>query len=493
MLTANQKSNRNFEKTHSERKSKMNAFVNAIQEQEARTTNGMKARQTTSNALVDLFYNIGASRGKNIVPAFTKAFVQDPDLALRIALWARDVREGAGERQLFRDIMVHLEKNDPDAAVRLMNRVPDLGRFDDLFVFNTKPMKDRAYSLLGEHLQSKNGLAAKWTPRKGPVAAEIRQFFGMTPKQYRKSLVTLTNVVESQMCANDWDNINFSHVPSQAARIYKKAFNRHSVKFAEYVEKLVKGDPTVKVNAGAIYPHDILKGIVSMYGVTNKTKTELDHITAQWNALPNYVGDANILPLVDVSGSMTCPAGKGTNVTCLDVSVSLGLYLADKNRGAFNGTFLTFSDSPELITLKGNIVQKAQQMIKSTWGMSTNLHAAFDKILSVAVKNKVPQSDMPKMVLILSDMQFNQCVRHDDSAMEMIERKYASAGYDVPSVVFWNLNSSDNVPVKSDKSGAALVSGFSPSIMTSLLKADPAEFTPAGMMMKTVMSERYAC
>jgi hypothetical protein len=132
-------------------------------------------------------------------------------------------------------------------------------------------------------------------------------------------------------------------------------------------------------------------------------------------------------------------------------------------------------------------------MDKSTWGMSTNLHAAFDKILSTAVKNKVPNSDMPKMLLILSDMQFNQCVRHDDSAMEMIERKYRDAGYEMPSVVFWNLNSSDNVPVKSDKSGAALVSGFSPSIMTSLLSADPQEFTPEGMMMKTIMADRYDC
>lgn len=471
----------------------MNAFVNAVANQEARTQNGMKARKSSANALVDLFYNIGASRGKNIVPGFTKAYVENRDLALRIALWARDARSGAGERQLFRDILTHLEKTDPQSAVRLMNRVPELGRFDDLFVFKSKDMKAKAYTLLGDNLRAKNGLAAKWTPRKGPVAREIREFYGMSPKQYRKTLVGMTKVVESQMCANDWDNINFSHVPSQASRIYKKAFNRHSVKFAEYVQKLVSGDKSVKVNAGAIFPHDVLKGVISAYGSVSYDKTELDHITAQWDALPNYVGDANIMPVVDVSGSMTCPAGKNTNVRCIDVSVSLGLYLADKNKGAFHGTFLTFSEKPELLTLKGNIVQKADQMIKSSWGMSTNLHAAFDKILSTAVKGKVPQSDMPKMLLILSDMQFNQCVRHDDSAMEMIERKYAAAGYEMPSVVFWDLNASDNVPVKSDKSGAALVSGFSPSIMTSLLSADPAEFTPEGMMMKTIMADRYDC
>jgi len=471
----------------------MNAFVNAIANQEARTANGMKARKSSANALVDLFYNIGASRGKNIVPQFTAAYVQDRDLALRIALWARDARSGAGERQLFRDILTHLEKTDPDAAVRLMNRVPELGRFDDLLVFKSQDMKAKAYTLLGDHLRQSNGLAAKWTPRKGEVAREIREFFGMTPKQYRKTLVGMTKVVESQMCANDWDNINFSHVPSQAARIYKKAFNRHSVKFAEYVAKLVSGDKTVKVNANAVFPHEVLKDIISLYGRKTLNKTELDHLTMQWEALPNYMNDANILPIVDVSGSMSSPAGKDTKVTCLDVSVSLGLYLADKNKGVFKDTFLTFSEKPELLTLKGNIVQKVDQMVKSTWGMSTNLHAAFDKILSTAVKNNVPQSDMPSMVLILSDMQFNQCVRHDDSAMQMIERKYAQAGYTVPSVVFWNLNSSGNVPVKSDKSGAALVSGFSPSIMASILGADPQEFTPEGMMMKTIMADRYNC
>jgi hypothetical protein len=177
----------------------------------------------------------------------------------------------------------------------------------------------------------------------------------------------------------------------------------------------------------------------------------------------------------------------------LDVAVSLGLYLADKNKGAFKDTFLTFSGTPELLTLKGDIVQKVNQMITSKWAMDTNLHKAFDKVLAVAVKNNVPQSDMPKMVLILSDMQFNACVNHDDSAMQMIERKFRDAGYEVPGVVFWNLNASDNVPVKSDKSGAALVSGFSPSIMASLLGADPSEFTPEGMMMKTIMNYRYNC
>jgi hypothetical protein len=492
MLTANFKFQLISEnKTHSVKEKKMNAFVNAIATQEARTTNGMKAQKGTSKATVDLFYKIGASRGKNIVGDFTAAYVENQDVALRIAQWARDVRGGAGERQLFRDILVHLEKRDPDMALALLKKVPEVGRWDDIFVFTTPALKSAAYTMLGDALRASNGLAAKWTPRKGKIAAEVRAFFGMTPKQYRKSLVALTKVVETQMCSGDWDNINFNHVPSVASRNYKKAFGRHTPKFAEYVAALVKGTPGVKVNANAIFPHDVLKGVINTYGST-LNKTELDHVTAQWDALPNYVGDASILPIVDVSGSMSCPAGKTGSVTCLDVSVSLGLYLADKNKGVFKDTFLTFSTKSELLTLKGNIVDKVNQMVRSKWDMSTNLHSAFEKILSVAVKAKAPQSDMPAMVLILSDMQFDQCVRNDDSAMQMIERKYAEAGYTAPKVVFWNLNAGDNVPVKSDKSGAALVSGFSPAIMASLLGADVEQFTPEGIMLKTVMVDRYA-
>ncbi len=472
----------------------MNTFVDAVANQEARTDNGMMARKSTAKACVDLFFKIGASRGKNITKEFTAAFVENKDIALRIAQWVRDARGGAGERQLFRDVLVYLEKHDKDAAKALLRKVPELGRWDDIFVVSDKELKAQAYTMLGDALRNRNGLAAKWTPRKGPVALELRQFFGMSPKFYRKSLVDMTKVVESQMCAKEWDEINFSHVPSVAHARYKKAFGRNTEKYAEYVKALVKGDdPIVKVNAGAVYPYDVLKGLINPYGLTFD-KTQLDLITKQWEALPNYIGDANVLPLVDVSGSMSCPAGghnSKSKTTCLEVAVSLGLYLADKNKGKFKDTFLTFSGNPELLTLRGDIVQKIDQMNKSKWEMNTNLVRALDKILSVAVKGNVSQSEMPEMLLILSDMQFDQCARFDDSAFGSIVRKFTDAGYAVPKIVFWNLNASDNVPVKYDTRGVALVSGFSPAIVKAVLAADTDQFTPEAIMMKTIMVPRY--
>jgi len=472
----------------------MSTFVNAVVNQDARTANGMKARKSTANAVVDLFYNAGASRGKNIVPAFAAAMAENRELALRVAAWLRDARGGAGERESFRTILRYLEKNDVEAAKALLTKVPELGRWDDIFVFDSDVMKSAAFTMLGDALRAKNGLAAKWTPRQGKLAAEIRQFFGMSPKFYRKSLVEMTKVVETNMCAKDWDSINFSHVPSVAASRYKKAFNRNTPMYAAYVASLVKGDnPEVKVNAGAVFPYDVLKGRIG--GYMKFDKTELDLVQKQWEALPNFVGDANILPLVDVSGSMTCAAGgygSKSGLTCLEVAVSLGLYLADKNEGKFKDTFLTFSTNPELLHLKGNINQKIDQMVKSDWGMSTDLHKAFAKILDVAVKGGVPQEEMPAMVLILSDMQFNACVRHDDSAMQMIARKYKEAGYTLPKVVFWNLNAAyGNAPVKFDTSGTALVSGFSPAVVKPLLAGDLETFTPESVMLKTIMDDRY--
>jgi len=461
----------------------MTSFAQAVVQNPApaRTANGMRARSGSGAPLVDLFYKIGASRGKNIVPDFERAYQTDSDIALKIALWARDVRGGAGERQLFRDILLHMEKQYPDTLLRLLPFVAEFGRWDDLLIFKTQPVKDAAYTLIGDALRARNGLCAKWMPRKGPVAVEIRNFYGMTPKQYRKSLVALTDVVETKMCARDWDSIEFGKLPSLASARYNKAFGRNAAEaYNAYKARLVKG--TDKVNANAVYPYDVIKTLHA--GGDEKVAD------AQWKALPDYMDGSAVMPLVDVSGSMCTPVAGNKNLQCIDVALALGLYCADKNKGVFKDTFLTFSAKPKAQVVKGTLSQKMIQMNSSDWGMNTNLHAAFDEILRVAVKGKVADADMPKTLLILSDMQFDQCVTYDDTAHKMIVRKYKDAGYTVPNIVFWNLNSYDNVPVKFDKRGTALVSGFSPAVMKGILSG--ADMTPEAIMLATVDVPRYS-
>jgi hypothetical protein len=462
----------------------MNTFVNAVKNTQVvrETTNGMKTYDSSLNSNVDLFFAIGSSRGKDITALFERAYQEDRQLALRIAAWARDVRGGAGERSTFRSLLKFVEANHSNELPMFVNVGPAFGRWDDILELTTPVGKKLAFDLIKEHLLIKqDALCAKWMPRKGNLAAELRTHLGLTPKGYRKTLVTLTKVVETAMCSGDWSNINYGHVPSVAAGRYQKAFLKHDATgYGAY--KAALADGTAKINASAVYPYDVIKSL---------RQGDVDVSKAQWEALPNYIGDALVLPLVDVSGSMSCPAGGNANLTCMDVAVSLGLYLADKNTGPFKDCFLTFSDKSKLEVLRGDIVSKMAQLQRSEWGMSTNLNSAFAEILRVATKNQVAEKDMPRYVLILSDMEFNQCVRDsENTALAMIKSKYAESGYTLPNVIFWNLNArAGNVPVKYNEQGTALISGFSPAIMKSVLSAD--KIDPTSIMLGTVNAPRY--
>ena len=484
-----------------------NTFVQALTQPQvsprpitARTLNGMRARATTSSAALDLFGSIGASRGKNIIPAFEAAFAENQDLALRIAQWARDVRGGAGERQLYRDILLHIEKVNPQLLVdsRLLDNVAELGRFDDLLIFTNPEVKRKAYNIIARALIAGNGLAAKWMPRKGPIAIEFRNALEVSPKVYRKFLVNLTKVVETQMCDKNWNEINFSHVPSVAMTRYMKAFYRNAPEqFEAYKAALARNDGTAKVNASAVYPYDVVKMLGGAqdlsygYRFYGREPYEFNQVAqSMWDSLPDYMNDKSVLAVVDNSGSMQSQI-KGSQVTCLDVAASLGMYTAQKSKGAFKDLSISFSSNAKFIQHSGTIDQRLTQVCSAEWN-STNLHSVFDLILNHALRNRVPAADMPEMLVILSDMQFNQCVKHDDSALQMIRRKFEDAGYEMPQVVFWNLNDYGNKPVKFNDSGVALVSGFSPALMESLLSADLEGFTPESVMLKVVGKDRYS-
>ena len=468
-----------------------NAALQMNNEAVARTENGMKARATSASSVLDFFGKAGSARGTDITKEFMSALVDNQDLAVRALLWTRDIRGGAGERKQFRDLLAKLEATDPTLAGRLMARVPELGRWDDLFTYTDPINRRKAFEMIRDALTMKNGLCAKWMPRKGAIAVELTKFLGLSPKAYRKLIVGLTQVVETQMCAKEWEAINFSHVPSVASARYQKAFGRNAGEaYSAYLRELQKPaeqrDPKVKINASAVYPYDVVKSVV---------KGNAAVADEQWKALPNYVGNARIMPMVDVSGSMgSIRYNYGGTVQPIDVAISLGLYLSEKNTSDFKDMFLTFSGKPKLEILKGTLSQRVAQLERAHWEMNTDLHKAFDELLKVAVKGNVPAEDMPEMLLILSDMQFDHCTRFDDSAQEMIKRKYANAGYAVPKIVFWNLSmhGRDNTPVRYDDKGVCHVSGFSPAIMKAVLSVEELEdFTPFNVMVKTLMNERY--
>ena len=460
-------------------------FLDALQTEDTLTENGMVTNSSTLNECVNLFFTIGAMRGQDkerLLSLFSKAFIENPKTALRILFWARDVRGGAGERQIFRDIIQLLAEVAPKVLVKNIKFIPEFGRWDDLTVlFNTKVNND-AIDTIVQGLEAKNGLCAKWMPRKGVIFNSIRKVMGLTPKSLRKMLVVLSKTVEQKMCANEWSNIEYSKVPSLAMARYTKAFSKHNlIGFGEYLESLKKGE--VKVNAGAVYPYDVVKTLEQ--GVK-------DLAIEQWKALPNFMEGSNerILPVVDVSVSMINLAGNNSNLTCLDVAVSLGLYISERNEGSFKDSFITFSERPQLQKLRGNLYDRYTQLRAAEWGMSTNLESVFKLILNQSIKHNVPQSEMPTKILILSDMEFNQATGRNNSAIQMIREEYENSGYQLPGIIFWNIQSrGDNFPVRFDESGTALISGFSPSILKSILGGK--ELSPVLIMTETIESERY--
>jgi len=460
-------------------------FLDALQTEDTFTENGMVTNSSSLNECVNLFFTIGAMRGQDkqrLLSNFSKAFNENPLTAMRILFWSRDVRGGAGERQIFRDVIQFLTETDSEVLAKNIKFIPEFGRWDDLTVlFNTKVNND-AIATIVQGLETRNGLCAKWMPRKGVIFNSIRKAMGLTPKSLRKLLVELSNTVEQKMCANEWTNIEYSKIPSLAMGRYSKAFLKHDDSgFRQYLVHLKSGE--TKINTGAVYPYDVVKTL--NYG-------ERELAIEQWKSLPNFMEGCTerILPVVDVSGSMGCSVGGNSNVTCMDVAISLGLYISERNEGEFKDSFITFSEKPELQKLSGDLFNRYSQLRRADWGMNTNLEKVFKLILGQAKKHNVSQNEMPTKILILSDMEFDQATRQSDSAMKMIRSEYEQHGYTLPSIIYWNIQSRNkNFPVRYDEKGTALVSGLSPSIMKSILIGNID--SPEHIMNITIDSDRY--
>lgn len=445
------------------------------------TTNGMPAFKSTNNALLDFFTVAGDSRNTDVTKQFLAAFADNQEIAVRTLLWTRDSRGGAGERNTFRKLMGVLAREDSFQHMKgVIALTPEVGRWDDLLVLIGTKHESDAIAAIRAALQKQNGLCAKWMPRQGEVAAKLRIALGMTPKQWRKTLVTLTNVVETKMCNREWTAIEYPKVPSRAIGKYAKAFGRQDgTRFTAFKQAVAKGE--AKINAGGVFPYDVVS-------LLNRDPALAE---VQWKALPDYVQGSNerAICVVDVSGSMASRVAG--SVSAMDVAISLGIYTAERLQGVFKNTFITFTDNPKIVKFKeGATLAQRVREAKRDVGYSTNLEGVFNAVLRAAVQNKVPEDQMPTKIVMISDMQFNAQVRGNLSIVPLIQQKYAAAGYKMPTLVFWNVNAAvyGNKPATMMDRGVAMVSGFSPAILTSILsgKGDSIE-----LMLDAVGKVRY--
>lgn len=474
------------------------------------TWNGEAALNTTYDKCLDLFGRSGAMRNASVSDKqnlFRKAFDEDNDIAMKLLFYTRDIRGGYGERDTFIDMLRWLADKYPASVEKNLWAILEYGRAKDLYSLIGTKAESAMWSFIKNQfeLDIKNmnaersiSLLAKWiatpdassekTAALGKKTAKAIGYNYRTMRDYKKILRELRrylDIPEAKMCAGKWSEIEYSKLASQCLIKHRNAFNRHdNERYADFINKAAHGE--VKMNTKTMTPCDIIKD------VRQRAAEDLD---VMWNNLPDYCS-GNALVMCDTSGSMSCFGSPKSSIMAIDVAIALSIYFAERNKGDLKNLFMTFESDPHLIEIDGvDLYDKYQRIKSAPWGGSTNLEAAFDTLLDLCKRGNVPQDEMPDALVIISDMQID-CVRDIDDNNRMtfydkMLRKYESAGYKLPHVVFWNVNASESTfHASMDTKGVSLVSGYSPAVFKAVM--DNIGTTPLELMMRVVNSERYA-
>jgi hypothetical protein len=469
----------------------MTAYIDALRTETnlAFTENGAVTNRSSLDPVVDFFALGGAMRDtpEDAADLFELAFQADPLSAVRVMFYLRDVRGGQGEREVFRACLRRLASYDGPAYRKIIAHIPFYGRWDDVFHSGVSAAVVQLVSdqlnddLLALCCGGPVSLMAKWLPSENTSSAAtrkraylLRRALNMTPRRYRKTLSVLReriHLLEQDMSANRWQEIDFAKLPSQAHRKHVNAFYRHTP--AEYITYLDSvGQGAASINVATLYPYEVFDMVRKGQGAA---------ADVMWSNLPDYTAGKNALVMADVSGSME---GRP-----MSVSVSLALYFAERNQGAFNGYFLTFSAQPRLVKVRGDTLSSRLSFIhRSEWGGNTNLLEAFRAMLDAALRSgEAP----PSVLYVVSDMEFDEAtgVGRQGTVFHAAQTEFAECGYDLPHVVFWNVNARNmQAPATILDGNVSLVSGCSPTVFGMAVEGK----SPAELMRSVIDSDRYA-
>lgn len=482
-----------------------------------RTENGQYALNTSGDHLLDLYATIGALRTADrnrVETLFAEAWKEDPLLATKIVFYARDIREGLGERQTFRTLIKYMATHHPESLRPNIHLIWLYGRYDDLYELVGTPLETEMWQYVKKQLQediqnmSENksvSLLAKWLKTADASSEKTKQLgiytankLGYKVYNYKRILRSLRKyikVTEGLMSTKQWDKIEYSEVPSKAMHIYSNAFGRHDeTRFNSYLESLSKGE--TKINASTLYPYELYEKYSDKYGWSIATRED-PVVEAQWKALPNYVAPGtNAIVMADTSGSM-----RGRPMA---TSVSLAIYFAERNVGAYHNMFMTFDCHPVIQEIRGETFFQKIRNMRSINPRNTDLKAAFDRVLEIAINNHVPTEEMPKSIIVISDMEIDEAstghsrwyndieeINRNWLFYDVVKKEYADHGYEIPNIIFWNVNSHNEVfHADSERKGVQLVSGSSPTVFKHVVEM--IGMTPIEAMLKVINSERYS-
>lgn len=479
-----------------------------------RTENGAVSNKSTYSDCVDLFATIGAMRNARqdeIIKRFVRAYSENPDIAMKILFFARDVRGGLGERRVFRTILAWLAANERKSLERNIGLIAEYGRWDDLLCLLDTPCRKQTVACISRQLKAdcealtsggEVSLLAKWLPSVNAsnqdtvrLAKLLVKNLGMSDAEYRRTLSALRahiRILENNLREKDY-SFDYAKQPSKAMFKYRRAFYRNDgERYKAFLDKVVRGEATL--HAETLMPYEMVDPCLYRNGYWSDhcfmlpiSDEEKQTLNATWASLPDYGTKENALAVIDTSGSMYWE----NDPTPASVALSLGLYFAEHNTGAFANHFIEFSAHPQLIEIKGETFADRLRYVCSFCEVAnTNIEAVFDLILDAAVKNSVPQEELPAKLYLISDMEFDAAVSGASlTNFENARKKFEAAGYQLPDIIFWNVNSrNEQQPVTVNDVGVALVSGCTPRLFSMVMDG---ELSPYAYMMSVIGSKRY--
>jgi len=471
------------------------------------TENGAVALNTTGDACLDLFGTIGSLRGAGEYRAeslFDEAYMEEPLLATKIAFYARDIREGLGERKVFRDIIRHMALYHPEAIRPNLDLIGVFGRYDDLYSLIGTQVEDDMWLAMKRqfeedvanlHAGNTVSLLAKWIKTADASSEKTRQLGVMTAhklgysvyhfKRIVRALRRQIGIVESLMTAGRWDEIKYSAVPSRAMMIYRNAFMKHDTeRYSAFIDRALTGKE--KINSATLYPYDIIEKITIQGWFGLNVIDDSKELEAQWRQLPNYVEPGtNALVIADTSGSM--------HGRPMATAIGLAIYFAERNTGAYHNMWMSFSSDPHIHMLKGNtLAQKIESLDMRDWQQNTDLEAAFSLVLKIALENHISPDEMPKSLIVISDMEIDNCGNREWTFYDKMKHKFEKHGYAIPNIIFWNVNSRHDVfHADSKRKGVQLCSGQSTTVFKQVMSC--IGMTPIEAMKSVINSDRYSC
>jgi len=517
----------------------MNDFLSNVMASKgsAYTENGAISYASTGKELVDQFGKAASFRGRDfsvVSDDQKRLWAENADAALKFPFYLRlitreakmsdgtkteKVQRGAGAKDEAFKRFVWIMKNHPQEFYRNLYLIPIVGSWKDLWQilyyaedFGVAADKEKFFEVIAEGIASESqvDLVKKYLPRIRSTK-KCKTTWALCTNKYAKEFVAWANtkveggfnvesyrhmkasgeahVFQKLMCSGRYNEINFKNIPGKALLnlVSGKFLGNHGLN-EKYLE-WIKAQPVAKFNG---YPYELghklgysWRGMCNVDAVTKITiDKQFDGLVLNGKKNGGAI-TGNVWCALDTSGSMNSTI-YGSDVTALDVCKSLGIYFSTLNEGAFHKNVIMFDNTSRVKQLSGSFSEMWNQIPYDAMG-STNFQSVVDEIVRIRTNNpKIPLSEYPKTLLVVSDMQFNPSgsywgtysrneeLSNIEASKAKLLRVFPKEFVDEFKFIWWNVTSrrTEDMPSTLDDQSSYFFSGFDGAVISFLLGGD---------------------